>query len=81
MADKKRDFNFEQTLGDLESLVQKMESGDLSLEDSLKAFEKGVQLTRECQQALSRAEQKIKLLLEKNGELKEQPFDQPFEEK
>lgn len=75
MAEKKQDFNFEQTLGNLEALVQKMESGALSLEESLQAFETGVRLTRECQQALSRAEQKIQQLLEQNGELKTRPFD------
>ncbi len=80
MAEKKHNFAFEKSLGDLESLVQKMESGDLSLEESLKAFEKGVKLTRDCQQALAKAEQKIQLLLEENGELKSQPFDQSFEE-
>lgn len=51
-----------------------MEDGDLSLDDSLKAFEAGVKLTRECQQALADAEQKVQLLMEKNGELVSEPF-------
>ena len=46
----------------LETLVDKLEKGDLSLEDSLKNFEQGVKLTRECQQALQTAEQKISVL-------------------
>lgn len=54
--------DFEQSLHELEALVLKMESGDLSLEDSLKEFERGVQLTRQCQEALTVAEQRVKLL-------------------
>lgn len=61
MARKKADF--EKSLAELETLVQQMESGKLSLEDSLKAFERGIRLTRECQQALAQAEQKVQLLL------------------
>ena len=53
----------------LGKLVEKMEEGDLSLEDSLKTFEECIKLTRECQQALVRAEQKVKLLIEENGEV------------
>jgi exodeoxyribonuclease VII small subunit len=52
-----------------------MEDGELSLEASLKAFEEGVKLTRECQQALQEAEQKVQVLLEQNGELVAEPFD------
>ena len=60
-------FPFEQSLQKLEQLVEKMEAGDLSLEESLKTFEEGIKLTRECQQALLKAEQKVKLLIEENG--------------
>jgi len=55
-------FDFNKGLLELEGIVKTMESGDLSLEDSLKYFEQGVQLTRQCQSALSEAEQKIALL-------------------
>jgi len=55
--------DFEQSMQELESLVEKMESGDLSLEDSLKHFEQGVKLTRLCQQQLKDAEQKVSILL------------------
>jgi exodeoxyribonuclease VII small subunit len=72
-ASKKIDF--EKSLGQLEQLVGQMEVGDLSLEESLKAFEAGVKLTRECQQALNEAEQKVTLLMEKDGELVSKPFD------
>ncbi|MEM7401598.1 MAG: exodeoxyribonuclease VII small subunit, partial [Pseudomonadota bacterium] len=48
----KKTINFEKSLNQLETLVDKLEKGDISLEDSLKTFEQGVKLTRECQQAL-----------------------------
>ena len=54
--------DFEQSLQELEALVLRMESGDLSLEASLKEFERGVQVTRQCQAELTAAEQRIKLL-------------------
>lgn len=55
--------DFEASLEQLESLVNAMEDGDLSLEESLQAFEKGIRLTRDCQQALQNAEQKVQYLL------------------
>ena len=58
----------------LESLVERMESGDLTLEESLKAFEEGVRLSRECQQALQQAEQKVRILLEQNTDAEPAPF-------
>ena len=60
--------DFETALAELEALVEKMEQGDLSLDESLKQFERGVQLTRSCQQALKEAEQKVQILLEKDGQ-------------
>ncbi len=68
MARKPQAANLEQSLDTLEALVERMESGELSLEDSLKAFEEGVKLTRECQQALRAAEQKVRILLAGEGE-------------
>ena len=62
----KRSYPFEASLEKLEQLVEKMEDGDLSLEESLKTFEEGIRLTRECQQALADAEQKVKVLMEHN---------------
>ena len=67
----KQDFNFERALENLEQLVSSMESGDLSLEDSLKAFETGIKLTRECQTALKEAEQKIRILISEEGDTEE----------
>lgn len=63
MAARKKAVNFEQSLGELENLVQSLESGDLTLDQALAAFEKGVRLTRECQQTLNDAEQKIETLI------------------
>jgi exodeoxyribonuclease VII small subunit len=74
MANKKKGFDFEQAMAELEHLVGDLETGKLSLEDSLKTFEQGVKLTRECQQALQDAEQKVELLLQKGGQLEAQPF-------
>ncbi|MGB0845423.1 MAG: exodeoxyribonuclease VII small subunit [Thiolinea sp.] len=70
MANKKRAEtpDFETALEELESLVQRMEGGELSLEDSLKEFERGVQLTRICQNALKSAEQRVKVLSTNGGE-------------
>lgn len=79
MAKKKVAVDFEQSLGDLQKLVERLESGELSLEDSLGAFEQGVSLTRDCQQALSQAEQKVQLLVEQHGRLSTEPFDGPAE--
>jgi len=66
---------FEQSLKELEALVEQMEQGDLTLEQSLQHFERGVQLTRACQQALQEAEQKVETLLSKNGQEAIVPFD------
>src|SRR5215217_7234126 len=54
---------FESSLGDLEKIVRKLEDGDLSLEESLKLFEDGVRLSRECQERLNAAERRIEILL------------------
>jgi exodeoxyribonuclease VII small subunit len=67
MAKKDTKPDFEQSLATLESLVERMESGELSLEESLSAFEQGIQLTKSCQQALRDAEQRVKILIEQNG--------------
>ncbi len=74
MPKKTNSINFEKTLAELEQLVEKMEKGDLSLEESLKYFERGILLTKTCQQALSEAEQKVKILLEKDGKSELETF-------
>ena len=69
-------FDFNKGLLELEGIVKTMESGDLSLEDSLKYFEQGVQLTRQCQSALSEAEQKIALLSADDDYQTPKPLDE-----
>ena len=66
-------FDFENALEELETLVTSMEEGELSLEESLQAFEKGIKLTRECQTALKQAEQKVQVLISENGDT--EPLD------
>jgi exodeoxyribonuclease VII small subunit len=67
MPKKKTTHSFEAALTELEQLVNQLERGDISLEESLQAFERGVNLTRLCQKALHDAEQKVQILIEKNG--------------
>ena len=67
--------DFERALQELETLVEKMEQGELSLEDSLQHFERGVNLSRTCQQALKAAEQKVEILMQKNAREEITPFD------
>ena len=67
--------DFENALKEVETLVETMEKGDLSLEDSLSHFERGVQLSRTCQQALKDAEQKVEILMQKSGHDAIEPFD------
>ena len=74
MAKKKSSVDFESALKELESLVEKMERGDIRLEESLQYFERGIELTRHCQQALQEAEQKVQILLEKNQHTETKPF-------
>ncbi len=72
--------DFEQSLSELESLVQKLEQGDVPLEDALKTFERGVALTRQCQTALRGAQQKVEMLLARNGEEQVQAFEDEDDE-
>ena len=60
-------FDFNKGLAELEVIINKMESGDLSLEDSLKYFEKGVKLHRQCHSALTDAEQRVNILSEEDN--------------
>lgn len=67
MAKKSKTPDFEQALRELEGIVERMEKGDLSLDESLRQFERGVNLSRSCQQSLEAAEQKVQILLQKNA--------------
>jgi exodeoxyribonuclease VII small subunit len=67
--------DFEQALAELESLVERLEGGELPLEEALKLFERGVALTRQCQSSLQAAQQKVEILLKRGGEVQPQPFE------
>ena len=69
-------MDFEKKLSRLEEIVQKMEKGELSLEDSLKLFEEGIKLSRECQTQLTKAEAQVKKLVsvDENGNATTEPF-------
>ena len=71
-ADKLPDF--ERSLSELEALVTRLEQGDVPLEEALKTFERGVVLTRQCQTALRSAQQKVEVLLARNGTEEIAPF-------
>lgn len=75
VARKNESPKFETSLAELEEIVSKMEQGDLSLEDSLDAFEKGVKLSNDCQKALKSAEQKVNKLVAKGDGLVIESFD------
>ena len=66
MSETKNEIDFEKALAELEQLVETMEKGDLTLEESLKQFERGVTLTKACQKALAEAEQKVRILTRDN---------------
>lgn len=61
-------FDFEAALTELNQIVEQMEKGNQSLEESLQSFERGINLARNCQGALKSAEQKVKILTEQNGQ-------------
>ncbi len=71
--------DFEKSLQQLEAIVQQMENGELGLEDSLKQFEQGIKLAKNCQNALSSAELKVNQLIEKNGLQQTIAFDEPHD--
>ena len=76
MAKKKteQEIPFEEALAELETLVDTMEKGELSLDESLASFERGIILTRLCQQALKQAEQKIEILTANTPDSELEPF-------
>ena len=67
--------DFEKSLAELESLVEQLESGDLDLDQSLKQFKRGVELTRHCQAVLEKAQQTVEKLIDNDDESSAVPFD------
>ena len=70
-----KENNFEAKMEELENVVTKLEKGDMSLDESLINFEKGMKLSKECNKMLEDAEKKITILLENDGEIKEEDFE------
>jgi exodeoxyribonuclease VII small subunit len=66
--------DFEKALAELEGLVERLERGDLPLDEALQAFERGVALTRHCQACLQAAQQKVEILLKRSGQPELEPF-------
>jgi exodeoxyribonuclease VII small subunit len=76
MAKKKiENLSFEESLSELETIVQNLEQGELSLEDSMTLFERGLNLSQASQEKLKNAEQKIQILLTKNGKTQLETFE------
>ena len=74
MDQKENKDNFEEKMGELEKIVSELEKGDLSLESSVEKFEQGMKISKECSKLLEDTEKKITIILENNGELKEEDF-------
>lgn len=66
--------NFEKNMSDLENIVTELEKGDLNLDESISKFEEGIKVSKECNKILEEAEKKITILLEKDGDVKEENF-------
>ena len=73
MAESKK-ASFEDNMQNLEKIVTELEKGDLNLDDSISKFEEGIKISKECNKMLEDAEKKITILLEKDGEVKEENF-------
>ncbi len=80
MSRNSKEPDFEQALIELEGLVERLEHGDLPLEEALRTFERGVALTRHCQACLQAAHQKVEILLKRGGETAPAPLEEPGEE-
>lgn len=71
----KEENNFEDKMKELENLVLELEKGELNLDDSVKKFEQGMKISKECNDILEKAEKRISILLEKNGDIEESDFN------
>ena len=80
MSGDSKPINFEQALAELEGLVERLERGDVPLDEALRTFERGVALTRHCQARLQAAQQKVEILLKRSGQAELQPFEEPGDE-
>ena len=67
--------SFEEQISKLEKIVLELEKGELSLDDSVKKFEQGIKISKECNEILEKAEKKINILVNQDGKIKEEKFD------
>ena len=67
-------ITFEEQIEKLEGIVEELENGNLSLEDSVTKFEEGIKISKECNKTLEEAEKKITILINRDGEIKEEKF-------
>lgn len=67
--------SFEEQMEELEGIVQELEKGELSLEDSVSKFEEGIKISKQCNKTLEEAEKKITILVKRDGEIKEENFE------
>lgn len=67
-------LSFENNMENLEKIVSELENGDLNLDESIEKFEDGIKISKECNKILEEAEKKITILLERDGEVKEESF-------
>jgi len=72
---KAKSLDFEQALSELEAVVDRLEHGELPLEEALKQFERGIELARSCQVSLKQAEQKVEILLQKSPDAEPEAFE------
>lgn len=70
--------SFEEQMEDLEKIVGELEKGDLNLDDSVAKFEEGIKISKECNKILEEAEKKITILINKDGEMKEENFETEY---
>ncbi len=75
------EMSFEESLLELENIVEKLENGQLSLDESLVLFERGIKLVKECNTRLKNAQQKVEKLIESSDELKSEPFEVQSDER
>jgi exodeoxyribonuclease VII small subunit len=80
LAPNSKSPDFEQALAELESLVERLEGGDLPLDEALKAFERGIALTRRCQASLQAAQQRVEILLKRGGQAQVEPYEESEDE-
>ena len=80
MARDSKAPDFEQALAELEGLVERLEHGDVPLDEALKVFERGVALTRQCQASLQAAQQKVEILMKRGAKAEVEPFEESADE-